>query len=84
VAACQGGRLVVHFTNRKNAPFLFFHMTRDATGFFSILHTWNQKLELHPHVTFGIADKQGSDFLARARQLARHHLPHLICWQQMR
>jgi len=23
VAACQGGRLVVHFTNRKNAPFLF-------------------------------------------------------------
>jgi hypothetical protein len=31
VAACQGGRLVVHFTNRKNAPFLLFHMTRDAT-----------------------------------------------------
>jgi hypothetical protein len=23
VAACQGGRLVVQFTNRKNAPFLF-------------------------------------------------------------
>jgi hypothetical protein len=21
----------VHFTNRKNAPFLLFHMTRDAT-----------------------------------------------------
>jgi hypothetical protein len=32
VAACQGGRLVVHFTNRKNAPFLLFHMTRDATA----------------------------------------------------
>jgi hypothetical protein len=31
VAACQGGRLVVHFTNRKNAPFPLFHMTRDAT-----------------------------------------------------
>jgi len=23
VAACQGGQLVVHFTNRKNAPVLF-------------------------------------------------------------
>ena len=23
MAACQGGRLVVHFTNRKNAPLLF-------------------------------------------------------------
>jgi hypothetical protein len=32
VAACQGGRLVVHFTNRKIAPFLLFHMTRDATS----------------------------------------------------
>jgi hypothetical protein len=32
VAACQGGRLVVHFTNRKNAPFLFFHTTRDTTA----------------------------------------------------
>src|SRR6266853_4336024 len=32
-------------------------------------------------VTFGTADKQGSDFLARARQLARYHPPHLICWQ---
>jgi hypothetical protein len=32
VAACQGGRLVVHFTNRKNAPFPLFHMTRDATS----------------------------------------------------
>jgi hypothetical protein len=31
VAACQGGRLVAHFTNRKNAPFLFFHTTRDTT-----------------------------------------------------
>ena len=31
MAACQGGRLVVHFTNRKNAPLLFFHMTGDAT-----------------------------------------------------
>jgi len=31
VAACQGGRLVVHFTNRKNAPFFFFHMNGDAT-----------------------------------------------------
>jgi len=31
VAACQGGRLVVHFTNRKNAPFLFFHQNRDPT-----------------------------------------------------
>ncbi len=30
MAACQGGRLVVHFTNRKNAPSIF-HMTRDAT-----------------------------------------------------
>jgi hypothetical protein len=30
VAACQAGRLVVHFINRKNAP-LIFHMTRDAT-----------------------------------------------------
>jgi hypothetical protein len=29
VAACQGGRLVVHFTNRKNAPFLF--STRTGT-----------------------------------------------------
>jgi len=25
VAACQGGRLVVHFTHRKNAPFDFPH-----------------------------------------------------------
>jgi putative nucleic acid modification protein with dual OB domain len=25
VAACQGGSLVVHFTNRKNAPFPFPH-----------------------------------------------------------
>jgi len=33
VAACQGGRLVVHFTNRKNAPFFFFHMNGDATIF---------------------------------------------------
>jgi len=24
--------LVVHFTNRKNAPFLFFHTTRDAAS----------------------------------------------------
>jgi len=32
VAACQGGRLVVHFTNRKNAPFSFFHMNGDATS----------------------------------------------------
>jgi hypothetical protein len=32
VAACQGGRLVVHFTNRKNAPFLYFHTIRDATA----------------------------------------------------
>jgi len=32
VAACQGGLLVVLFTNRKNAPFLFFHMTGDATA----------------------------------------------------
>jgi hypothetical protein len=32
VAACQGGRLVVHFTNRKNAPFLFFHTTRECAG----------------------------------------------------
>jgi len=31
VAACQGGRLVVRFINRKNAPFLIFHMTGDAT-----------------------------------------------------
>lgn len=31
MAACQGGRLVVHFTNRKNAPLLYFHITRDAT-----------------------------------------------------
>ena len=23
MAACQGSQLVVHFTNRKNAPFLF-------------------------------------------------------------
>src|SRR6266478_4773533 len=35
-------------------------------------------------VTFGIADKQGSDFLARARQVARHHPPHLIWSRQMR
>src|SRR5262245_16290040 len=32
VAACQGGRMVVHFTNRKNAPLLFFHMTGDTTA----------------------------------------------------
>ena len=32
MAACQGGRLVVHFTNRKNAPLLFFHTNRDATA----------------------------------------------------
>jgi hypothetical protein len=31
VVACQGDRLIVHFTNRKNAPRLFFHITRDAT-----------------------------------------------------
>jgi len=29
VAALPGGRLVVHFTNRKNAPFLF--STRTGT-----------------------------------------------------
>ena len=31
MAACQGGRLVVHFTNRKNAPLLFFHTNGDTT-----------------------------------------------------
>ena len=31
MATWQGGRQVVHFTNRKNAPFLLFHITRDAT-----------------------------------------------------
>jgi hypothetical protein len=27
----QGGRLVVLFTNRKNAPFLIFHLNGDTT-----------------------------------------------------
>jgi len=31
VAACLGGWLVVHFINRKNAPFPLFHITGDAT-----------------------------------------------------
>jgi len=33
VAAWQGGRLVVHFINRKNAPLLFFHIDRDTASF---------------------------------------------------
>ena len=32
MAALTGGVLVVHFTNRKNAALLFFHMTGDATA----------------------------------------------------
>jgi len=31
MAALAGGRLIVHCINRKNAPFLFFHMTGDTT-----------------------------------------------------
>jgi len=31
MAALPGGRLIVHCINRKNAPFLFFHMTGDTT-----------------------------------------------------
>jgi hypothetical protein len=31
VAACLGGWLVVHFIDRKNAPFPLFHITGDAT-----------------------------------------------------
>ena len=31
MAALPGGRLIVHCIDRKNAPFLFFHMTGDAT-----------------------------------------------------
>jgi hypothetical protein len=29
---CQGGRLVVHFTNRKNAPLRFFLTARDTSA----------------------------------------------------
>jgi len=31
VTALAGGRLVVHLTNRKNAPLPLFHTTRDTT-----------------------------------------------------
>jgi len=30
-AALAGAVLVVHFTNRKNAPFSLFHQNRDTT-----------------------------------------------------
>ena len=33
MAALTGGMLVVHITNRKNAPLLFFHTNRDATTY---------------------------------------------------
>jgi len=31
MAALPGGLLIVHCTNRKNAPSLYFHMNGDAT-----------------------------------------------------
>ena len=55
MAACQGGRLVVHFTNRKNAPLLFFHTNRDAT----------------PHVLVSDLAMSGHDGLWLIREVRR-------------
>ena len=78
VAACQGGRLVVHFTNRKNAPFLFFHTTRDTTSVCSWEGTGSRPDVRPPAAERGRAVRSGARF---ERRMVAGMLDHREPWE---